>query len=63
MPKTISIEAVRQRKKSPDIQEGTEKAGNPLSSPFSYVILLDENERSSASSPAKNKVSRKHTGE
>jgi hypothetical protein len=63
MPKTISFQEVRQRKKSPDEQEGTPKAGRPLSSPFSFVILLDENDRSAASSPAKDKASRKPNGD
>jgi hypothetical protein len=63
MPNTISLKAIRQRKNSPDEQEGNQKAGSPLSSPFSYVILLDENDRSTASSPATNKASRNHTGD
>jgi hypothetical protein len=63
MPNTISFEEVRQRKNSPDKQKGTQNAGSPLSSPFSYVILLDGNDQSAASSPVKDKASRNHTGD
>jgi hypothetical protein len=47
MAKTISINEIRQRKSDPEATDRSGKNGTPLSSPFSYIILLDENDPTS----------------
>jgi hypothetical protein len=51
MKKTISIDEVRQGRKLADQQDRAAKNGGTLSSPFSYIILLDESDQSAVTPP------------
>jgi hypothetical protein len=53
MAKTISIDEIRQRKNSPETTDRSGKNGAPLSSPFSYVIVLEEKDQPSEPPRAK----------
>jgi hypothetical protein len=53
MPKTISIDKIRHRKRSPEKNDRSGKDGAPPGSPFSYIILLDENDPTAANPPVK----------
>jgi hypothetical protein len=60
--KTISINEARQRRKGLDKPAQAVNTGSPLPSPFSYIILLDENDQSAETSPTTDnrKKNRRH---
>jgi hypothetical protein len=63
MAKTISIDEIRQRKSRPETTDRSGKNGAPLSSPFSYIILLDENDPTSPPAPDKDISKHRHTND
>jgi len=61
MPKPISIEEIRQRKNSQDTKDRCGKDNAPPASPFSYIILLDEDDQAAANPPAKGISMHRHS--
>ena len=48
MAKTISIDEIRRRKGLLETTDGAPKSDAPVSSPFSYIILLEEEDSAPA---------------
>jgi hypothetical protein len=63
MTKTISIDEIRQRKSEAETTDRSEENKAPLSSPFSYIILLDENDPTPSGSPAKNSSKHRYSSD
>jgi hypothetical protein len=61
MAKPISINKIRQRKKSQDAKDRCGKDYASPASPFSYIILLDEDDQAAANPPAKGISKHRHS--
>jgi len=61
MQKPISIDEIRQRKRPREKKDRCGKEDAPLASPFSYIILLDENDQAAANPPAEGISKNRHS--